>query len=116
MFIITGGLHLWAADLRRQNRRPATRDRMANSSGDRPPCRKLFGSARARTANKAGGQLPRPLPPMSLPLVSAGRDPLEFSRDREDGLLFTTDTGIWPTNNISERRAAHQDPPGRDPA
>jgi hypothetical protein len=24
MFIITGGLHLWAADLRRQNRRPAT--------------------------------------------------------------------------------------------
>jgi len=29
MFIITGGLHLWAADLRRQNRRPATRDGIA---------------------------------------------------------------------------------------
>jgi hypothetical protein len=31
-------------------------------------------------------------------------NPLEFSRDREDGvLLFTTDARIWPTNNISER-------------
>ena len=41
---------------------------------------------------------------MSVPLFSAGRDPLEFSRDREDDvLLFTTDTRIWPTNNISER-------------
>jgi hypothetical protein len=40
---------------------------------------------------------------MSVPLFSAGRDPLEFSRDREDDvLLFTTDTRIWPTN-ISER-------------
>jgi hypothetical protein len=36
MFIITGGLHLWAADMRRQNRRPARRDGIANSSGDRP--------------------------------------------------------------------------------
>jgi len=41
---------------------------------------------------------------MSVPLFSAGSDPLEFSRDREDDvLLFTTDTRIWPTNNISER-------------
>src|ERR1700742_1123501 len=41
---------------------------------------------------------------MSVPLFSAGRDPLGFSRDREDDvLLFTTDTRIWPTNNISER-------------
>ena len=38
-------------------------------------------------------------------MFSAGRDPLEFSRDREDDvLLFTTDTRIWPTNNISEVR------------
>ena len=28
---------------------------------------------------------------------------LEFCRDREaDILRFTTDTGVWPTNNISE--------------
>jgi hypothetical protein len=40
---------------------------------------------------------------MSVPLFSTGRDPLEFSRDREDDvLLFTTDTRIWPTHNISE--------------
>jgi len=33
-----------------------------------------------------------------------GRDLLEFCRAREDDLLrFTTDTRIWPTNNISER-------------
>jgi transposase len=33
-----------------------------------------------------------------------GRDLLEFCRDREDDVLrFTTDTRIWPTNNISER-------------
>ena len=33
-----------------------------------------------------------------------GRDLLEFCRDREDAVLrFTTDTRIWPTNNISER-------------
>ena len=32
---------------------------------------------------------------MSVLLFSAGRDPLEFSRDREDDvLLFTTDTRI----------------------
>ena len=41
---------------------------------------------------------------MSVPLFPADRDLLEFSRDREDDvLLFTTDTRIWPTNNISER-------------
>jgi transposase len=33
-----------------------------------------------------------------------GRDLLEFCRDRRsDVLLFTEDTSIWPTNNISER-------------
>jgi transposase len=33
-----------------------------------------------------------------------GRELLEFCRDRRDEVLrFTTDTGIWPTNNVSER-------------
>jgi transposase len=33
-----------------------------------------------------------------------GRELLEFCRDRrEDVLRFTTDTSVWPTNNISER-------------
>jgi len=33
-----------------------------------------------------------------------GRDLLEFCRDQQaDVLWFTTDTQIWPTNNISER-------------
>jgi Transposase IS66 family len=33
-----------------------------------------------------------------------GRELLEFCRDREDAVLwFTTDTQVWPTNNISER-------------
>ena len=37
-------------------------------------------------------------------MFSAGRDPLAFSRDREDDVLrFCEDTRIWPTNNISER-------------
>ena len=37
-------------------------------------------------------------------LVGVGRTLLEFCRDREDDALrFTTDTRIWPTNNISER-------------
>ena len=42
---------------------------------------------------------------MSVPLFPAGRDLLEFSRDREDDVLLFTDTRIWPTNNISERGA-----------
>jgi hypothetical protein len=33
-----------------------------------------------------------------------GRELLEFCKDRQDDVLrFTTDTRIWPTNNISER-------------
>jgi hypothetical protein len=33
-----------------------------------------------------------------------GRDLLEFCRDRPDDVLrFTTDSRVWPTNNISER-------------
>jgi hypothetical protein len=59
-------------------------------------------SARARSAYKADGQLPVPLPPMSAPLFLAGRDLLEFSREREQ--------------HQRARRTAHQDPPGCDPA
>lgn len=41
---------------------------------------------------------------MSVPSFPAGRDLLEFSRDREDDvLLFTTPTRTWPTSGISER-------------
>jgi hypothetical protein len=33
-----------------------------------------------------------------------GRELLEFCRDRRDDVLcFTTDTTLWPTNNLSER-------------
>jgi hypothetical protein len=33
-----------------------------------------------------------------------GRELLEFCRDRQDDVLrFTTDTTVWPTNNLSER-------------
>ena len=33
-----------------------------------------------------------------------GRELLEFCRDRHDDVLrFTTNTRIWPTNNLSER-------------
>jgi transposase len=46
---------------------------------------------------------PNPGPRSSTP-QPPGRALLEFCRDREDDALrFTTDTRIWPTNNISER-------------
>ena len=47
----------------------------------------------------------RPNPgPRSSTAQPPGRALLEFCRDREpDVLRFTTDTRIWPTNNISER-------------
>ena len=33
-----------------------------------------------------------------------GRDLLEFCKERQDDVLrFTTDTSVWPTNNLSER-------------
>lgn len=42
--------------------------------------------------------------PRSSTAQPPGRALLEFCRDRElDVLRFTTDTRIWPTNNISER-------------
>jgi hypothetical protein len=47
----------------------------------------------------------RPNPgPRSRTAQPPGRALLEFCRDHEpDVLRFTTDTRIWPTNNISER-------------
>jgi transposase len=48
--------------------------------------------------------VPRIPGPKNSTAQHPGRDLLEFSRNREDDvLLFTTDTRIWPTNNISER-------------
>ncbi|HTQ93810.1 MAG TPA: IS66 family transposase [Streptosporangiaceae bacterium] len=49
-------------------------------------------------------RVPRVPGPKNTTKQHPGRDLLEFCRDREaDVLRFTTDTRIWPTNNISER-------------
>jgi len=49
-------------------------------------------------------QVPRIPGPKHSTAQHPGRDLLEFCRDREaDVLRFTTDTRVWPTNNISER-------------
>jgi Pentapeptide repeats (8 copies) len=48
----------WPADLPRRNRRPATRDGIANSSGDRPSMPDTVRIGAARSAYEAGGQLP----------------------------------------------------------
>ncbi|HTQ89188.1 MAG TPA: IS66 family transposase, partial [Streptosporangiaceae bacterium] len=48
--------------------------------------------------------VPRLPGPKNTTRQHPGRELLEFCRDREDDVLrFTTDTRIWPTNNISER-------------
>ena len=48
--------------------------------------------------------VPRIPGPKNSTAQHPGRDLLQFCRDREDDVLrFTTDTTIWPTNNISER-------------
>ena len=58
-----------------------------------------------RHAVRVGLAEVRPNPgPKSCTAQPPGRMLLEFCRDREvDVLRFTTDTRIWPTNNISER-------------
>jgi transposase len=49
-------------------------------------------------------QVPRMPGPRHSTAQRPGRELLEFCRDRQaDVLRFTTDTRIWPTNNISER-------------
>ena len=48
--------------------------------------------------------MPRVPGPKNSTKQKPGRELLEFCRDRRsDVLLFTEDTSIWPTNNISER-------------
>ena len=48
--------------------------------------------------------VPRVPGPKNSTKQRPGRELLEFCRDRRgDVLRFTTDTRIWPTNNISER-------------
>ncbi len=58
-----------------------------------------------RHAIRVGLAEVRPNPgPRSSTAQPPGRTLLEFSHEREDDVLrFTTDTRIWPTNNISER-------------
>jgi transposase len=49
-------------------------------------------------------QIPRIPGPKHSTKQQPGRDLLEFCRDRDtDVLHFTSDTRIWPTNNLSER-------------
>ncbi|MCA1682017.1 MAG: hypothetical protein LC700_02555, partial [Actinobacteria bacterium] len=59
-----------------------------------------------RHAIRVGLAEVRPNPgPRSSTAQPPGRTLLEFSHEREDDVLrFTTDTRIWPTNNISEVR------------
>ena len=59
-----------------------------------------------RHAVRVGLAEVRPNPgPRSSTAQPPGRTLLEFCRDREDDALrFTTDTRIWPTNNLSEVR------------
>jgi hypothetical protein len=102
MFIITGGLHLWAADLRRHNRRPARRDGIADSPGDRPSMSDAVRIGAGSLSLYGGWPTPSPLPPMSVPLFLAGRDLLEFSRDRGQ--------------HQRARRTVYKDPLGCDPA
>jgi hypothetical protein len=58
-----------------------------------------------RRAVRVGlSQVPRVPGPRHSTAQRPGRALLEFCRDHEDDVLrFTTDTRIWPTNNISER-------------
>lgn len=58
-----------------------------------------------RHAIRVGLSEVRPNPgPRSSTAQPTGRMLLEFCRDREDDVLrFSTDTRIWPTNNLSER-------------
>ena len=56
-----------------------------------------------RAITVALADVPRIPGPKNTTRQHPGRDMLEFCRDREaDVLRFTTDTDVWPTNNISE--------------
>ena len=48
--------------------------------------------------------VPRVPGPKNTAKQKPGRELLQFCKNRQDDVLrFTTDTSIWPTNNISER-------------
>ena len=65
----------------------------------RGPLEKQF----RRAITVALADVPRVPGPKNSTRQHPGRDMLEFCRDREaDVLRFTTDTDVWPTNNISE--------------
>ena len=69
-------------------------------AGIRDPLAREF--RHAVLAGLAG--IPRIPGPKNTTAQHPGRDLLEFCRDRQDDVLrFTTDTRVWPTNNISER-------------
>jgi transposase len=69
-------------------------------AGVRDPLEREF-----RHAVLAGlASVPRVPGPKNSTKQKPGRELLEFCRDRRsDVLLFTEDTTVWPTNNISER-------------
>jgi transposase len=79
---------------------PSRRDRPAFPPRSRTPLIREF-----RHAVLAGlASIPRIPGPRHSTAQRPGRDLLEFCRDRQaDVVRFTTDTQIWPTNNISER-------------
>jgi len=65
----------------------------------REPLELLF----RRAVTVALADVPRIPGPKNKTKQHPGRDMLEFCHDREaDVLRFTTDTDVWPTNNISE--------------
>jgi Transposase IS66 family len=77
-------------------------------------------AARARTPRVFANLIQRArIPgPKNSTAQHPGRELLEFCRDREDDVpRFTTDTRVWPTNNISERgvrpNKTQQKVPGR---
>ncbi|MGD0066073.1 MAG: IS66 family transposase [Streptosporangiaceae bacterium] len=68
-------------------------------AGIREPLELLF----RRAITVALADVPRVPGPKNSTKQHPGRDMPEFCRDREaDILRFTTDTDVWPTNNISE--------------
>ncbi len=61
--------------------------------------------------------LPRIPGPKNSTAQHPGRDLLEFCRDHQDDVLrFTTETRVWPTNNISERGVRPLKPSRKYPA
>ena len=59
--------------------------------------------------------VPRVPGPKNSTKQKPGRELLEFCRDRRsDVLLFTEDTSVWPTNNISERGVRPAENPAED--